>query len=246
MQMSKNMENLNYKPVKKLLSKGSTNAKTSKNETETFILYLAPYNQNNKGKNICQNASKGCIESCLYLAGRGAFSNVQESRINKTNYYVNDKVKFLNQLANEIIKETNKAQKKGIKVVFRLNGTSDLDFVYMLNKHANLDISTLKNTASFYDYTKSLPRAKRYKSFKNYIVTFSKSETNEKETFEALKYGLNVAAVFANDLPKQYRGFKIVDGDKSDLEMLKYNNVILGLKAKGKAKKDLTGFVIQN
>ena len=240
------MENLNYKPVKKLLSKGSTNAKTSKNETETFILYLAPYNQNNKGKNICQNASKGCIKSCLYSAGRGAFSNVQESRINKTNYFVNDKVKFLNQLANEIIKETDKAQKKGSKVVFRLNGTSDLDFVYMLNKHSNLDILTLKNTASFYDYTKSLPRAKRYKNFKNYIVTFSKSETNEKETFEALKYGLNVAAVFSNNLPKQYKGFKVVDGDKSDLEMLKYNNVILGLKAKGKAKRDLTGFVIQN
>jgi hypothetical protein len=109
-----------------------------------------------------------------------------------------------------------------------------------------LDVSTLKNTATFYDYTKSLPRAKRYKGFKNYTVTFSKSETNEKETFEALEYGLNVAAVFANDLPKKYKGFKVVDGDKSDLEMLKFNNVILGLKAKGKAKKDLTGFVIQN
>ena len=39
---------------------------------------------------------------------------------------------------------------------------------------------------------------------------------------------------------------KVVDGDKSDLEMLKYNGVILGLKAKGEAKKDATGFVITN
>ena len=236
----------NYKEVKKLLSKGATNAKTAKNETDTFILYLAPHTQNGKGKNICQDASKGCVESCLYSAGRGAFSNVQQSRINKANFYVYNKVKFLTQLSIEIIKETNKAKKQGKKIVFRLNGTSDLDFIYLLKKHTNLDIETLKDTAAFYDYTKSLPRAKRYKDHKNYTVTFSKSETNQKETLEALKYGLNIAAVFSNNLPKKYKGYKVIDGDKSDLEMLKYNNVILGLKAKGKAKKDETGFVIQS
>lgn len=234
----------NYKEVKKLLSKGSTNAKTAKNDIETFILYLAPHTQNSKGKNICKDASKGCIESCLNSAGRGVFSNVKQSRINKANYYVYDKVKFLTQLSKEIIKETNKAKKVGKKIVFRLNGTSDLDFIYLLNKHTNLDIETLKDTAKFYDYTKSLPRAKRYRDHKNYTLTFSKSETNHKETIEALNYGLNIAAVFGDGLPKKYKGFKVVDGDKSDLEMLKYKNVILGLKAKGQAKKDTSGFVI--
>jgi hypothetical protein len=34
----------NYKPIKNLLSKGSTNSKTVKNDLETFILYLAPAN----------------------------------------------------------------------------------------------------------------------------------------------------------------------------------------------------------
>ena len=98
----------------------------------------------------------------------------------------------------------------------------------------------------FYDYTKSLPRAKRYQNYRNYTLTFSKSESNEKETIEALNLGINVAAVFSNDLPKTYKGIKVIDGDKSDLEMIKFKNVILGLKAKGKARKDKSGFVITN
>ena len=49
-----------------------------------------------------------------------------------------------------------------------------------------------------------------------------------------------------NGTPITYKGYRVVDGDKTDLEMTKYKNVVLGLKAKGDAKKDTTGFVIQN
>ena len=62
---------------------------------------------------------------------------------------------------------------------------------------------------------------------------------------EALEMGENVAIVF-NGTPITYKGYRVVDGDKTDLEMTKYKNVVLGLKAKGDAKKDTTGFVIQN
>ena len=54
-----------YKPVKNLLSKGSTNAKTSKNDIKTFILYLAPHNLNYKGITLCKDATKGCIDNCF-------------------------------------------------------------------------------------------------------------------------------------------------------------------------------------
>ena len=37
-----------YTIPKNLLSKGVSNAKTKKNNLKTFILYLAPYNQNDK------------------------------------------------------------------------------------------------------------------------------------------------------------------------------------------------------
>ena len=242
------MENLkHYKPVKNLLSKGSTNAKTSKNDIKTFILYLAPHNLNYKGITLCKDASVNCIKVCLYTAGMGIFSNVQLSRINKANYFVSDKKAFLAQLLKEIKREIKKASDKNEKIAFRLNGTSDIDFLYLLDKHFDFNVDLLAyDKVYFYDYTKSLPRAKRYQNYRNYTLTFSKSEINQKETNEALNLGINVAAVFSSDLPKTYKGVKVVDGDKTDLEMIKHKKVILGLKAKGKARKDKSGFVITN
>ena len=242
-----NTETKKYKPVKNLLSKGSTNTKTAKNDIKTFILYLAPHNLNHKGITLCKDASDGCIASCLYTAGRGKFSNVQSSRINKANYFVTDKKAFLKQLLFEIRKEIEKAAKTQTKIAFRLNGTSDIDFLYLLDKHFDFNVDLLAyDKVYFYDYTKSLARAIRYKNYRNYILTFSKSESNLNEVNQALKLGINVAAVFKNDLPKKYKGKKVVDGDLNDLQMIEFKNVILGLKAKGDAKKDTTGFVITN
>jgi len=230
---------------KKLLSPGATNAKTAKNEIKTFILYLMPYNQNSEGKQLCPHASKGCAAACLVSAGRGSFSNVIKARVNKTEVFIKNKLAFLNKLADEITQETSKAKKGGYKVAFRLNGTSDVDFVYMLKKYGFLDIETLQPHAVFYDYTKNIKKAIRYKTHPNYTVTFSRSESNSLNCQTAIRHGVNVAAVF-NELPKVWRGVEVVDGDKSDLQMLKYNGVILGLKAKGSARKDTTGFTILN
>ena len=237
---------MNYTIPKNLLSKGVTNAKTAKNDIETFILYLAPHKQNTKGVNVCPAASSGCVAACLYSAGRGKFSNVQSSRINKTNFYISNKSLFIKKLATEILREYTKAKKKGVKIAFRLNGTSDLDFVYLLQKYAGLDISTLKDVATFYDYTKLIGKIKKYLEHPNYFVTFSRSEINESVAIAVLNMGGNVAAVFSNNLPNFWRGFKVIDGDKSDLEMIYNTNVVLGLKAKGDAKKDNSGFVIES
>jgi len=233
-----------YKIPAKLLSEGLTNAKTKKNSIKTFILYLAPYKQNDKGINICPMASKGCAAACLYSAGRGKFSNVQSSRINKTNYFIYNKELFIKQLASEIIRETAKAEKKGEKVAFRLNGTSDLDFVYLLEKYAGLNIEDLHPTAIFYDYTKILGKLKKYKDHSNYFLTFSRAEDNESAAIAALNDGANVSIVFRDNLPNYWRGYKVIDGDTSDLVMLYNKNVVLGLKAKGDAKKETTGFVV--
>lgn len=230
--------------MKTLLSKGTTNAKTSKNDLKTFILYLSPGEQNGKGINLCPKASKGCLKACLYTAGRGKFTNVQQARINKTEFFLDNKPQFITQLAIEIIKEYNKAKKGNYKIAFRLNGTSDLDFVYLLKKYANLFIEDLKEYTIFYDYTKIIGKAKKYLNHPNYIVTFSRSEENEKEVEQALQLGINTAIVFSNNLPKSYKGVEVIDGDVSDLVMLEHKGVILGLKAKGEAKKDLSGFVV--
>lgn len=239
----KNKETIteNYKVPKKLLSKGTNNAKTAKNNYPTYILYMAPYTQNYKGVNLCTHASKGCAAACLWSAGRGKFSNVMNARINKANYFVGNKKAFIWQLAAELVKINRLAKET---TLIRLNGTTDVDFVYLLKKYSNLDVNDLTRL-QFYDYTKVLQRAIRYKNHPRYKVTFSRSEDNEKECIEALKQGVNVAAVFSGYLPTTYKGFNVVDGDISDNEMLYYNGVVLGLKAKGDAKKDDSNFVIK-
>ena len=237
----------NYKPVKNLLSKGSTNSKTAKNSIETYILYLAPHTQNSKKINICPRASKGCAAACLFSAGRGKFSNVIASRTNKTEYYLSDKKTFINQLSNELLKIGAKAIKQDKKIAIRLNGTSDQDFIALIKKYNNLDLlnsDQFKNLV-FYDYTAILGKIKKYINT-SYSLTLSRKEDNEKEILEALKLGGNVAAVFRDDLPTKYKGYNVVNGDSSDLEMIYNKNVILGLKAKGDAKKDKSGFVIDN
>ena len=234
---------MDYKIPKNLLSKGTSNAKTSKNDNDTYILYLAPYNQNSKKINICPKASNGCAAACLFTAGRGAFSNVIKARQNKTEYYLQDKKAFINQLASELIKIDKKASKNTNQTLIRLNGTSDLDFIFLLKKYANFDISNYKNL-HFYDYTKILGKVKKYSNNKNYTLTFSRAEDNEKDIFQAVKYGANVSAVFNGKLPQTYKGIPVIDGDKTDNEMLKYKGFILGIKAKGKARTDKSGFVI--
>ena len=41
-------------------------------------------------------------------------------------------------------------------------------------------------------------------------------------------------------------GFKVVNADDSDLRFLDGDNIIAGLLAKGKAKNDYSGFVLDN
>ena len=117
----------------------------------------------------------------------------------------------------------------------------------MLKKYAGLNIEDLAPVAVFYDYTKILGKVKKYINHSNYILTFSRAEDNERDAIEALNMGANVSAVFSDQLPDQYKGFKVVDGDASDLVMLNNTGVILGLRAKGKkARTDSTGFVINS
>lgn len=222
-----------------LLSNGNTNAKTAKNTRETAILYLSPATQNDKGRNLCPNASAGCLASCLYTAGRGAFSNVQKARTAKSNYYVNDRFSFIMQLQKELVKKANKVDGE---LAVRLNGTSDVKLVEQV---VNKDIPP---NVVFYDYTKIVQKAgtRVLPTGHKYVVTFSRSETNHQEAMQHLADGGIVAMVFEH-VPTEYMGYPVHDGDKRDDLMFDVlGGSILGLKAKGQAKKDMSGFVIRS
>jgi hypothetical protein len=232
-----------YKEVKNLLSKGDTNAKTAKNERETVILYLSPAKQNSKGINLCPKASAGCLMACLYTSGHGKLNSVQHARVNKTEYYLADRFLFIEQIAREINKAAAKEAKKGGELAVRLNGTSDIKLVEMVTASYNIAANVV-----FYDYTKIRQKAGRrlLESGHTYVVTFSRSEDNESEALEVLAEGGIVAAVFAGELPEYWNGYKVYDGDSRDDLMLDIEGpAILGLKAKGDARKDKSGFVIR-
>ena len=116
-----------------------------------------------------------------------------------------------------------------------------------LEKNTNSQKSSLedlKENSVFYDYTKILGKIRKYKNSSNYHLTFSRAEDNNSVSIAALNDGANVSIVFRNGLPRYWRGYKVIDGDTSDILMIYNRNVVLGLKAKGDAKKDKTGFVV--
>lgn len=225
----------------KLMSHGSTNTKTNKNQkiVESYILHLSPYKLNTYGKNVCGHASAGCAAACLNTAGRGVFSNVQNARIRKTDWFFSDMNGFLKQLLNELVTVNSKDK----DVAIRLNGTSDLDFIELLRMKLDIYVLEALNNIKFYDYTKNIKRALKYLG-SDYNLTFSRSEDNDEDCIKYLSAGGNVAIVF-DELPTHWNGFKVIDGDENDLRYMDERGVVVGLKAKGKAKKDTIGFVVK-
>jgi hypothetical protein len=226
----------------------TANAKIRKGEKigfRTFGIHLAPASLS--GFNVCKDASAGCAAACLNTAGMGAFSNVQNSRIEKTRLFFKDKAVFLSQLIKEITAAVKSAEKQNLTAVFRLNLTSDLPWEKIkLNGKSVFDLFP---QVTFYDYTKSPERMTAFLAGempKNYHLTFSKSETNGAIAESILKSGGNVAMVFRKSLPSKWLGAEVVNGDETDLRFLDGAGKIVGLVEKGKAKKDESGFVIEH
>ena len=77
------------------------------------------------------------------------------------------------------------------------------------------------------------------------MFSFSGVPGYQNQVKAALKTDAPISAVFNGPFPKEFLGRKVIDGDRSDLiNLYKGKKKIIGLKAKGKAKKDKTGFVI--
>lgn len=237
----------------KLLTVGNT--KTVKGEKygyQTFILHLAPANIS--GYETCPKRTAGCTAACLNTAGRGGMfkpggtNTIQEARKRKTRLFFEDRTAFMTQLVKDIESARKSAERKTMIAVFRLNGTSDISFEkYEVVREGR----TYKNIfqafpfTQFYDYTKILGRKVNGES--NYHLTFSAADGNDKDVAKAIEQGYNVATVFGlkktQPMPETYNGRPVFNGDDSDLRFLDPKGVIVGLYAKGRAKKDTSGFV---
>ena len=209
------------------------------------IMHLSPINTR-----ICpyQDIAK-CKRPCLNTAGRGGIfkkgestNNIQEARKRKTDLYLNDRDTFMSLLVKDIQAFVRKCERLGKMPCVRLNGTSDIQWELIpVENYAN--IFEMFSDVQFYDYTKIPTR--KVSHIKNYHLTWSYSEANDKyaRLFEQVPY--NKAVVFHGGLPSMFKGMKVIDGDTTDMRFLDKANRVIGLKAKGKARKDTSGFVIQ-
>ena len=219
----------------------------------TYILHLAPATLS--GFETCPKRTAGCTAACLNLAGRGGMFKkgettniIQQARIRKTKLFFTDRVTFMAQLVKDIELAIKQSAKKGLIPVFRLNGTSDLSFEkyeVLRNGQSYTNIFAAFPNVQFYDYTKVLGR--KVAGIPNYHLTFSAADGNDTDVLKAIAQGYNVATVFGikktEPMPAEYNGRPVFNGDESDLRFLDPKGVIVGLYAKGKAKKDTSGFV---
>jgi len=226
-----------------------TNAKTIKGQAlmvKTAILYLAPSDLS--GTNVCAMAlMAGCIGPCLFTAGRaGMFASILASRLRKTLFWLQHPERFLAQLDKEITRLKAKVAAEGYQLVIRLNGTSDI-------RWENYGIIQKHPDVQFYDYTK-LPNRKNVPA--NYDLTYSYSGTAAFAPYvaQAVARGERIAVVFrSRKLVKAlikrnatFLGLPIIDGDNSDVRHRDPKGCIVALYAKGRAKKDRSGFVVDS
>ena len=238
----------------KLLSTGNPKVlKGLKQGFNTYILHLAPADLS--GYETCAKRTAGCTAACLNLAGRGGMFKkgettnvIQQARIRKTKMFFENRVEFMAQLVKDIELGIKQSARLDLIPVFRLNGTSDLAFEkYEVVRNGQLfrNIFAAFPEVTFYDYTKILGR--KIANIANYSLTFSAADGNDADVAKAIAQGYNVATVFGlkktEPMPETYMGLPVFNGDESDLRFLDPKGVVVGLYAKGKAKKDTTCFV---
>lgn len=238
----------------------------------TAVMYLAPYLT--AGINVCPMAAlAGCWKGCLTTAGRGgiALANavmnpfgievpdnaVQRCRIARTLCWAEDRDTFWITLRKEIEAFIKKAERKGMTPAVRLNGTSDIQWERFTPYYPGGVAHTIFEMfpdVQFYDYTKI---GKRFYSElpANYHLTLSYSEASPKYMQMCLDTvrdtGCSIALVVRDKAAKArmiaagyWMGLECVDGDVSDLRFLDGDAKAVLLTAKGRARKDDSGFVI--
>lgn len=238
----------------------------------TAVLYLAPFKM--AGINVCPMAElAGCWKGCLNTAGRGGISkgskrmrtpvglvpanDIQRCRIKRTKLWAEERDTFWIQLHKEITAFVKKAERKGLTPTVRLNGTSDIRWEnftpYYPGGYAHT-IFEMFPDVQFYDYTK-IPNRFRNELPENYHLSLSFSNASERYAemcWDAHhRYNASLVMVYRtkDDIANartwyEECGQRVVDGDANDLRFLDTPKSIVMLKAKGKARTDKSGFVL--
>lgn len=232
--------------VKQLLSDGDTNTKMAKSNKaglgyKTVGLSLSPANES--GYEMCHGRSKGCTAACLNTSGHGASQKVQNARIAKTILFMQCRNTFMDRFMCELTLANKRAKRDGMQLACRLNVFSDVPW-----EEEHPEIFENFPDVQFYDYTKIVERAALFGSNlfpRNYHLTFSRSENNEKKVQSLLGKPINIAVVFSSKiLPAVFYERSVINGDDTDLRFLDAPYNVVGLYVKGQGRKDKSGFVV--
>ena len=204
-----------------------------KNGWETYCIYLAPSDMS--GHNVCPN-DKWCKQFCLNGSGRNKGdilakgekeSRINISRIKKAKLFFENRPLFMEIVVREIKKSYNHAKKNNMGFAIRINGTSDLNIESFIYKGQN--ILQIFPNIQFYDYTKCNGYLTIPNRYDNYDVTLSYNGYNWNKCKEYLDNGGKVAVVFNGELPKTFKGYRVIDANGYDMRFLDPKGTIMGL-----------------
>jgi len=240
-----------------ILGEPLSNPKVAKNTLFngifTWTLNLAP--ARSSGHQVCAHATAGCEPACLDSAGNPLYLKAKKAaRKARTILFFENRPLFVALLVKEMLAAERKALKAGMATAYRPNTTSDIPWerYKVLYKGTRMSIADIMHDtaplAKLYDYTKY---PDRNVNTEFYTITFSLAENNDREALACLKRGINVAVVFdtkrGQPLPDKYtiygEEFPLIDGDLTDYRPDDVTPCIVGLRAKGKAIGDTSGFV---
>ena len=235
---------------------GATESNPKLAKGEKLGVLSKPHNlspASESGWNMCAQASLGCIAACLHTAGNPVYLPAKiQARLQRTRAFMTMRKAYVALMAFELQALESKAKRLNMVAAWRPNTTSDYPFHSVALEVDGVKVKSLIHAfpnIEAYDYTKITKKALQWAAGllpSNYHITFSKSESNDSDVAKVLRAGGNVAVVFEKGLPDSYLGKAVVDGDYSDARFLdKGKGVVVGLKAKGQAKTDESGFVVR-
>lgn len=216
-----------------LLTLPGDNEKLDKGDRVNTALSLMPAKES--GVNACSFSTPGCEASCVAHNGNGSYNKVRAGRIARTLFLAENPIAFCTLYYHQL---EDQVEKHG-RIGHRPNAFSDIRWENVMPA-----LFTIENV-DFYDYTK-WPAHLRYPPA-NYKLTFSYSGERPRRTY---RDDQNIAVVFdtkkGQPLPAEWRGRPVVDGDITDDRYADPVGVVVGLRAKGKARRDTTGFVVSD
>lgn len=178
----------------------------------------------------CTYSTPECRKGCLATAGNGGrYDSVTNARIARTRLLAEHPDAFMSLVWHELVRW----RKNRGPIGFRPNVLSDVRWEQFAPHWFTIDGITC------HDYTKDWGRTAPF----NYHLTYSASErTTETQVRDKLAEGCNVAMVLAirkaDDMPAEWRGMPVIDGDVHDYRPIDPSGVIVALRPKGQLPID--------